>query len=127
MQNKKIIILTILGIAAVISLFYGMFAPSKTKRNIILKQTNAPHRLTTRNAGKTAYSSWSRNPFLVPSESQESVLSGIMDDKENQTAIINNNIVKIGDKVNGNTVVDIKQDKVILNDGVKDFELKLGQ
>lgn len=142
MQNKKIIILIILGIIAVISLFYGMFAPSRAKRNIILKQTtSAPHELTvttekgtaylTRNAKKTAYSSWSRDPFSTSPAPIKGygglTLEGIIWDKENPMAIINDNIVKIGDKVSGNTVVDIKQDKVILNDGTKDFELRLGQ
>lgn len=44
-------------------------------------------------------------------------------DKEKPLAIINDAIVKIGDKVSGNIIVDIKQDKVILNDGTNDFEL----
>jgi len=142
LHHKKIIILIILGIVAVISLFYGMFAPSRAKRNIILKQTTStPHELTvttekgtaylTRNAKKTAYSSWSRDPFSTSPAPIKGyggpTLEGIIWDKENPMAVINDNIVKIGDKVSGNTVVDIKQDKVILNDGTKDFELRLGQ
>lgn len=133
MQNKKIIILIILGIAAVISLFYGMFASSKAGRNVILKKISVPQEFAylTRNAKKTAYSSWSRDPFSASSAPIKGyrgfVLSGIMWDKESPTAIINDNIVKIGDKISGNAVVDIKQDRVILSDGIKDFELKLGQ
>ena len=46
-------------------------------------------------------------------------------DKEKPIAIINGEIIKVGDNVGGNIVVDIKQDRVILNDGAKDFELKL--
>jgi len=46
-------------------------------------------------------------------------------DKEKPMAIINGEIVKIGGNVSGNTVVDIKQDRAILNDGAIDFELKL--
>lgn len=141
MQNKKIIILIILGIVAVISLFYGMFAPSKARRNIILKQTSTPRELTLivekgtarliRNAKKTVYSSWPRDPFSVSPAPIKGygglILNGIMWDKEKPAAIINDNIVKIGDKISGNAVVDIKQDRVILSDGIKDFELKLGQ
>ena len=139
MQNKKIIILIILGIVAVISIFYGIFAPSKARRNIIPESTSSLQELTaekgtaylTRNAKKTAYSSWSRDPFSTSPAPIKGygglTLGGIVWDKENPMAIINDNIVKIGDKVSGNTVVDIKQDKVILNDGTKDFELKLEQ
>ena len=36
-------------------------------------------------------------------------------------------IVAKGGKVEGNTIVDIKPDRVILNDGTKNFELKLEQ
>ena len=139
MQNKKIIILIILGIVAVISLFYGIFAPSKARRNIIPEPTSSLQELTvkkgtaylTRNAKKTAYSSWSRDPFSTSPAPIKGygglTLGGIMWDKKNPMAIINDNIVKIGDTVSGNTVVDIKQDKVILNDGSKDIELLLGQ
>jgi len=139
LHHKKIIILIILGIVAVISLFYGIFAPSKARRNIVSEQTSSLQELTaekgtvylTRNAKKTAYSSWLRDPFSASSTPIKGyggpTLDGIMWDKKNPMAIINNNIVKIGDTVSGNTVVDIKQDKVILNDGSKDIELLLGQ
>ncbi|MCX5699526.1 MAG: hypothetical protein NTX01_07495 [Candidatus Omnitrophica bacterium] len=133
MPNKKIIILIILGIAAVISLFFGIFAPGKARRKIISELAGSLQEITvlTRNAKKTAYSSWSRDPFLASSAPIKGygglVLSGITWDKENPMAVISDNIVKIGDKVSANTVVDIKQDKVILNDGAKDFELRLGQ
>jgi len=141
MQNKKIIVLIILGIIAVISLFYGMFTPSKARRNIILKQTSTPQGLTVttergivylnRNAKKTAYSSWSRDPFSATSTPVKGyggpTLDGIMWDKEKPMAIINNNILKIGDKIDGNTIVEIKQDRVILSDGSKNIELLLGR
>ncbi len=141
MQNKKIIILIILGIVAIISLFYGIFTPSKARRNIILKQTSTPQELTvtnkkgtehlTRNAKRTAYSSWSRAPFSASSAPIKGygghTLSGIIWDKENPMAVINDNIVKIGDKIDGNTVVSIEQDRVVLNDGSKNIELLLGQ
>jgi len=140
MQNKKIIILIISGVAAVISLFYGMFAPSKARQNIILEPTGRPEELRierptaylTRKAKKTAYSSWSRDPFSVSSAPIEEyaglTLNGIMWwDKENPKAMINNNIVGIGDKVKEATVIDIKQDRVIFNDGSKNFELRLNE
>jgi hypothetical protein len=72
-----------------------------------------------------------RDPFslapIIPSEkySSDTHLNGIVWDKTSPMAIINDEIVKIGDSVGGKIVVDIKQDRVILNDGSKDFELRL--
>lgn len=51
--------------------------------------------------------------------------SGILWSQEHPLAIINEAIVKVGDKVGVNTVMDMKQDRVILNDGVKETELRL--
>ena len=53
-------------------------------------------------------------------------LNGIVWDEENPKAIINGAIIGIGDKLGVNTIVDIKKDRVILNDGAADFELILG-
>jgi len=73
-----------------------------------------------------------RDPFVAgPAEQVEEVsvsgltLSAIIWDKDNPIAIINEKISKIGDKIGTNKIVEIKQDRVILNDGTKDFELKL--
>lgn len=54
-------------------------------------------------------------------------LSGIVWDKISPTAIINGRIVDKGDKILGNVVVEIKQDRIILNDGSRNFELKLSR
>ncbi len=54
------------------------------------------------------------------------VLNGIILNAELPMAIINNILVKEGGFVTGTIkVVSIKPDSVILNDGIKDFELKL--
>lgn len=54
-------------------------------------------------------------------------VNGIVWDKEHPMVIINNEIIGVGDKIDGNTVVEIKENSVILNDGMRDFELGLGQ
>ena len=54
-------------------------------------------------------------------------LTGIIWDKKDPKAIISGIIVKVGDDLGGNTITDIKQDKVILNNGRRYFELRLGQ
>jgi len=52
-------------------------------------------------------------------------LSGIIWDAQKPLALINGMTVKVGDAVGNYVIVSIEQDKVILNDGAKDFELKL--
>lgn len=140
MQNKKTIILIVLSIGALISLIYGITARPRTKgkvlpRNVVTSAVETIPQVrriipTKRRAKKTDYLSWGRNPFaareVTVKVAPQLTLSGIMWDEENPKAIINNNMVGIGDKVGPNTVVDIKKDRVILNDGTADFELRLG-
>lgn len=77
-------------------------------------------------AKKTKFTSWGRNPFLPKgSSSAASDLAGILWDEKSPKAIIGGIVVGIGDRVGGNTVVDIQKDRVILNDGAKDFEVGL--
>jgi hypothetical protein len=69
-----------------------------------------------------------RDPFtgisFVTVEKAET-LSGILWSQEHPLAIINEAIVKIGDKVGASIVTDIRQDRVILSDGAKETELRL--
>lgn len=117
MPNKKLIILIILGIAAVISLIYGL-AISAVTENTSFK----------RRAVRTKFISWKRSPFAIKGAAgdiSQLVLNGILSSGDDMKAIINNTVVDKGSKIGDNTVVDIKKDSVILNDGTKDFELKL--
>jgi len=60
------------------------------------------------------------------SSAQGISLNGIIFNKDMPVAVINNTIAKEGDLIANNTkIVSIKRDSVILNDGSKDFELKL--
>ena len=74
-----------------------------------------------------------RDPFFailkeVPPEKETAVklrLNGILFGQGVPKAIINGNVVVEGDVIYGNTVVDIKKKRVILNDGIHNFELTL--
>lgn len=74
---------------------------------------------------------WVRCPFsgkvYSSAEGIELNLMGIIWDKQAPLAIINDSIVKPGDRMGANRVIAIEPDRVILNDGTKDFELKLGR
>lgn len=143
MQNKKLVVLIILGIAAVFSLIYGITASPKGKGARAAKpaitresETIPPVKkllLKERHAVKTMFTSWGRNPFIqekirekppVP-ESLKLTLNGIMWSVQNPMVLINNTILGKGDKIGKNTIVDIKRNSVILNDGTRDFEIKL--
>ncbi len=89
--------------------------------------SSSPSDILTRARARSSYSGWGRNPFDIYAErSQTSILSGILWDRGNPQAMINGEIVGIGAKAGLYTVVDIQQDRAILNDGTKDFEVMLG-
>lgn len=73
-----------------------------------------------------------RDPFSsLPASVKDKVafntltLSGILFDKDKPMAIINGDVVKIGQRVGSQKVVEIKRDRVILSDGVTLSEVKL--
>jgi len=73
-----------------------------------------------------------RDPFskavIIPEKvSTELYLSGILWDAEIPKAIIGEVIVGVGEKVKGKTVIEIQRNRVILTDGFKNFELRLGE
>lgn len=76
-----------------------------------------------------------RNPFegivtQAPKPSSPAAtisLTGILWDKHKPMAIINGRIVKAGDRVAGCNVIGIKENSVVLNDGAKEFDLKIGR
>lgn len=151
MQNKKLIVLIIMGIAAVFSLIYGITASPRGKDVRAVKPAVTPVAetirpvkkllLKERHAAKSKFKSWGRNPFIqkkIHEEIQEKIqekppvpeslkltLKGIMWNEKNPRALINNAILSKGDKIGTNTIVDIKQKSVILNDGAKNYEIRL--
>lgn len=135
MQNKKVVILIVLSIFAAISLIHGLTA--RPKAGSAVPAITAPVSMVPdkgvlsveRRAKRSKFTSWKKSPF-VPSGTPASsnlVLSGIIWNKDKPKAMIGDTIVTKGANIAGNTVVDIKPDRVILNDGTKDFELKMGK
>lgn len=133
-KDKKKIILGILAVVAIFVWALGLKAPRRTRiRTEMGGEAMAPVSLEIHKKQKlrTAYKTWGRNPFVVTRGLVSGVtglqLGGIIYDAKECYALINDRIVRVGDEVNGNKVIEIKQDRVILNDGSKDFELRLGQ
>jgi hypothetical protein len=136
--NIKLIILIILSILSVFSLIRGAVAPTKSKRRVSSESGPVASKgavsLTEeglsleRNAKRSNYNSWSRNPFTIGTSikaGSEDTLEGIIWDEKLPLALINGKTVKIGDKVGLDRVTDIQKNKVILNDGTRDRELQL--
>lgn len=77
---------------------------------------------------KSEFKSLGRDPFSLGKEAASLAdlnLIGILWDESFPQAIINGEIVKVGDVINNNKVVEIKRDKVILSEGKNRVELKL--
>jgi hypothetical protein len=138
MENKKLLILIILGIAAIFSLIYGIITPSKAERKISQKSDTLISEtkdlagediFTNRRAKRSTYTSWGRNPFSLDTgratTMRDLILNGVLWDENEPAVIINDEILGIGDKIGLYTIVDIQKDKVILNDGTKNCELCL--
>jgi len=134
MRNKKVIALIILSILAVISLIYGITASPKTRvKNVTVSQsqtvTSSPSVVSTqRRARRSQYKIWKKSPFAreqVKSQAPKMILNGIIWNNVRPRAMIGGEVLTKGDTVSGNKIIDIRPDKVILNDGTSDFELTM--
>lgn len=69
---------------------------------------------------------FSAAPIVIEKDTQSGVaLSGILWDKDKPMAIIEGQIVRVGQHVGNQTVMEIKRDRVILSDGEVFSEVKL--
>jgi len=134
MKNKKVIALIILSIGAVISLIYGITAPgpggsrrsSRHVENVSDDHLTLPSSriVPTRRLTKTTeFESWGRSPFafekILEKKSSALILNGILWDETNPAAMINDEIVSVGDTISDKTVVEITPTAVILDDKTK--------
>ena len=146
MHKKDIIEITVTGILGVVLLFVLLHAFHGKKppqpivtanlsgaQSVPLKQEAGPAFFTMLEE-KTKAIEVTRDPFF-PIPLKESlnvdsapklILNGILIDEGVPKAMINDAIVVKGDKINGHTVVEIKKDRVTLNDGTHDIDLTMG-
>lgn len=81
---------------------------------------------------RTRFEDWGRNPFAEEEQAESApgvdlALSGIAWDPVRPQAVINGRIVGVGDKVGGVSIVEINQDRVIVEDESSSYELHLWQ
>jgi type II secretory pathway component PulC len=131
-DNKKKIELTITGISVIILIFLIMNHISKPKANKSMPNiepystSESGFEITNNEQRTTNDERWGRDPFLLDASNvkeqgmEDLVLNGIVSDRDNPYAIINNDVVKLGNKVNGMTIIEINEKNVVLEqDGQK--------
>lgn len=133
---KKKVELTITGIGIIIFIF---LIANHLSRPINSKVVSKAEPYITLESAMTAVSEtasgnnveWGRDPFSLGASNvqklgmEDLALNGIMADKENPYAIINNDVVKLGDKVNGMTVIEINEKNVVLEQNGQKHTLEL--
>lgn len=139
-KNKRLIILAILIVVVFFVWARAFKGPSRRRARVLseapglslekaIPDAFLPQAVLKRSRGKSAYTMWGRNPFILgrlgAAVASELSLDGIVWDEESPYAIINDEIVKVGDEIAGNKVIDIKVDSVTLSDGSREYELKL--
>jgi hypothetical protein len=98
-----------------------MSSPTSLEKQVLIKMP--------KQRKKSKFSDWGRNPFIWYKETTEAVadlaLSGIMWDRTSSYAIINGEIVHVGEAIDGKTIKRIEPNKVILHDGKREYVLEL--
>jgi hypothetical protein len=131
---KKIIELTVTGIGVIIFIFLVISHMSAKAGRPVSKTEPYPASPAVVSVAGKAESwdsiKWGKDPFLLAESKvkeqgmEDLILNGIVSDQENPYAIINNDVVKLGDKVNDMTVIEINEKSVILEqDGQQALEL----
>ncbi len=80
-----------------------------------------------RKKAKTSHADWGRNPFIIGYDSKALIVEGIFWDEKNPKAILNGNIMGIGDQVGSSAIVTITQNSVIVKSESGVIELHLGE
>lgn len=131
--NKKKIILGILIAVSIFVWARGLGVGFKFKVKPVAAREGAPPislDIHKRQKARTAYEAWGRSPFMVTtgpaSLGIELKLGGITyDPTTGKCCLINDKLVHVGEIIGDYRVIRINQDKVIVSDGAKDYELRL--
>ncbi len=130
------IILIILSL--VFSILIFKFLGGQGKRPVQIKVISSagfgqpgdpPKAVVTQDAqwGRCPFSGRVYAPLSGNVKSIDLKLTGILWEENKASALINNSIFKEGDTIGSYILVKIKKNSVIVNDGNKEIELKLGQ
>ena len=140
-MNKEKILKIALGILMVLVVFVwakGCRRPLPSRDSLstppsFLNQTEMSSLLAMSQGAKSSshslYPAWGRNPFVLEAAPniRELTLNGILWDDQNPQALIGDHIVRKGDTIGPSIIIDIRPDSVILNNGIENLELKVGE
>lgn len=101
-------------------------APVREASSIAL--TAPPSAQRTAQRQRVAQLAWARDPFFrgaASPQTSELALSGILWDAAQPIAIINGQMVRVGEELEGYRVVEISHDVVSVTDGTQTFQLQL--
>ena len=138
-MDKKLvqkIILAVLAVIFIISLFRFLSGQGKNpsrEKTVPVATASLPGQGVKPLAREDA--NWGRCPFsgrvyISSSASAKNIdlkLTGILWEENKASALINNAIFKEGDEIGSYILFKIKKNSVIVSDGNKEIELKLGQ
>lgn len=137
LENKKKIQLAITGIGIIILIY--MVANNASRPKHITKPASevAPNTTLELSMAASLKASlgdkvkWGRDPFLLDASKakergmEDLTLSGIVAGEQIPYAVINNEVVKLGDKVGVMTVIEINEDNVVLDENGQRHILEL--
>lgn len=128
--KKEKIELTITGIGVVFLIFlvFANVQKVQAKRRSMVKtgetvtsSLSAPISFETAEIEESAIKEgWGRDPFFLGNVSRDDieldgmVLNGIVWDEDSQYAIVNGEVIKVGDKLGDKKIVEINKDSVVL-------------
>jgi hypothetical protein len=126
-RNSKLTILTFLIIVVIF-----IWIPKGKKPAAVSANTSEQTMPLVSTAAKrrSEFVDWSRNPFVWPQQQEETgkisnlKVFAIICENEKSEAMIDESVVRVGDKIAGKTVKQIESDRVVLTDGTKDYILK---
>ena len=134
---KKKIELIITGIGAIIFIFLIISYAQKSWHKKIISKNAYPASTAAMTGSLESKKSWDKikwgkDPFLMDTSNLKEhqdmaglVLNGIVSGQENPYAIINNEIVKLGDKINDMFVIEINEKSVVLEQNGQKHILEL--
>jgi hypothetical protein len=128
-KNKKILLLALLGLAAlIIWLPKGKKDQGSSQEPAISPLVAlAEVKLLTRE--RTGFTEWGRSPFVWPEQERGAKvnfsLAGIVWDAQQPSALVNGEVVHVGDEIEGARVTAIEPARVTLNNGAQDIILNL--
>ena len=129
MEKQKIILSILAAVSFLVWARSCNLASAKGKKSPMANKASATQPDFEKAPIRSAYQSWLRDPFTADKrlDAQENTLQlkGIIFDPADCYALINDQLVHIGDTVEGYKVVSITKDTVMVNDGNKNLELKL--